>query len=67
MARCEDFPCCGHTSGECPTVTKTGRLVYRCCECGGKLPSSATSSICRRCMTAAHARFANGDDMFPDR
>lgn len=50
MARCEDYPCCGHTAGDpCPAVDAKGRIVAVCCECGGRLPKAARSSICGRC------------------
>ena len=52
MARCEDFPCCGHgpastggDGGGCPD--ERGR--FRCVECGDTLSSSASSSICQPC------------------
>ena len=25
MARCEDYPCCGHEAGDCPTIDSKGR------------------------------------------
>lgn len=62
MARCEDFPCCGHEPGDCPEIDKSGREVWRCVECGGRLPRSATSSICRKCTRAMQRRIANGED-----
>jgi hypothetical protein len=37
MARCEDFPCCGHTLEDgCPdqNLIDDGYLPYRCLECG---------------------------------
>ncbi|KKL54031.1 hypothetical protein LCGC14_2269500 [marine sediment metagenome] len=51
MARCEDFPCCGHgptpigDGGGCPD--ERGR--FRCVECGQRMPSGASSAICQRC------------------
>ncbi len=58
MARCEDYPCCGHGAsgdgGACPD--KSGR--FPCVECGAKLPKTATSSICKACMRGALARMA---------
>jgi hypothetical protein len=38
MARCEDYPCCGHTDDEgCPdpALIEAGYFPYRCVECGG--------------------------------
>lgn len=55
MSRCEDFPCCGHGGGDgpCPEVNpKTGALIWRCCDCGARLPRGATSSLCRGCLSA---------------
>ena len=49
MARCEDFPCCGHEAGDCPTRDSKGRERWTCVECGKRLPLKATSSICARC------------------
>jgi hypothetical protein len=47
---CEDYPCCGHTAGDpCPRVTKTGRVVATCVECGKRLAARASSSICAKC------------------
>lgn len=66
MPRCEDFPCCGHEPGDCPSRRRDGSEVWRCVECGGKLPRSASSSICERCMRLARRRVAQGLDMFPE-
>lgn len=67
MPRCEDYPCCGHTPGDpCPDRDRQGRIVPRCCECGKRLPRNASSSICRRCMAAAHRRFYATGEMWPD-
>lgn len=50
MARCEDYPCCGHTDGDpCPERDKNGRIVPRCCYCDKKLTRNARSSICASC------------------
>lgn len=46
MPRCEDYPCCGHESGDCPG--SDGRM--RCVECGRKLSQNAASSICPKCL-----------------
>lgn len=51
MARCEDYPCCGHgpspmgDGGGCPDAQ--GR--FKCVECGRRMPKSATSAICAKC------------------
>ena len=50
MARCEDFPCCGHQDPDgtswCPD--EDGR--FDCVLCYSKLPKGETSSICQGCM-----------------
>jgi Zn-finger protein len=66
MARCEDYPCCGHEPGDCPNHRADGSEVWRCVECRKKLPRNARSSICNACLKRAERRFANGEDMFPD-
>jgi len=45
MARCEDYPCCGHAAGDCPDAA--GRMT--CVECGKRLSKKATSSTCAKC------------------
>lgn len=51
MARCEDFPCCGHELGCCPDYDEdTGRQLNMVCVCGAKLPVNARFSICEGCM-----------------
>lgn len=65
MARCEDFPACGHESGCCPDYdSETGRQLNMVCVCGAKLPITSRFSICNGCMN----RDANeGGDWFgPD-
>ncbi len=52
MARCEDFPCCGHYDEDnkydswCPD--DDGR--FPCAGCKTLLEKGATSSLCRRCL-----------------
>ena len=67
MARCEDYPCCGHESGDCPQPDSQGRPRWKCVECGKRLSLKASSSICTSCMRQAEGRFARGEDMFPER
>jgi hypothetical protein len=50
MSRCEDYPCCGHAAGECPSTDKYGRQRWTCTECGRILPYNASSSICKKCL-----------------
>lgn len=62
MARCEDYPCCGHgpapygDGGGCPDAE--GR--FNCVECGRKLPKNARSSICTRCIASMDRRREQG-------
>jgi hypothetical protein len=37
--RCEDFPCCGHESGDCPDpdARSCGEWPLPCVECGGRI------------------------------
>ncbi len=62
MARCEDYPCCGHgptgDGGACPD--KSGR--FPCVECGKKLPRNASSSICVKCQRSMARRAYDYDD-----
>jgi hypothetical protein len=46
---CEDYPCCGHQSGDCPRIDSKGRERWRCVGCGKTLPLSASSSYCNKC------------------
>jgi hypothetical protein len=49
MARCEDFPCCGHEAGCCPDY-ENGRQINMVCVCGAKLPINNRYSICDSCL-----------------
>lgn len=56
MARCEDYPCCGHgpapwgDGGGCPEVDEdTGARRWRCVLCSALMPAGASSSICDDC------------------
>lgn len=51
MAMCEDFPCCGHEMGCCPSFDpETGQQLNMRCICGATLPVNAPSSICQGCL-----------------
>jgi hypothetical protein len=51
MARCEDFPCCGHEAGCCPDFDEeTGEQLNMVCTCGAKLPMTSRYSICQGCL-----------------
>ena len=56
MARCEDYPCCGHEAGDCPRVDRKGRERWTCVECGKRLLLTATSSICGPCQLKMRMR-----------
>lgn len=60
MTRCEDWPCCGH-GNDCPDRDSKGNEVWRCVDCGRKLPKGAPSSICPRCQRRMHRRIESGD------
>lgn len=55
---CEDYPCCGHSAGDCPD--SQGR--FKCTECGKTLKKNASSSICPRCMKRMLNREYRGYD-----
>lgn len=50
MARCEDFPCCGHEPGCCPDYDESGRQLNMKCVCGTTVPLSSRSSLCPSCL-----------------
>lgn len=47
MARCEDWPCCGHEAGSCPSAYRNGREV-QFCECGHPV-CRKSNSLCIEC------------------
>lgn len=63
MARCEDYPCCGHVGdeGPCPDFDPdTGEQLNMKCTCGAVLPITARYSICDGCIR--RSRIEDGDD-----
>lgn len=51
MARCEDFPCCGHEPGCCPDRDpETGEQLNMKCTCGATVPLGSRFSICEDCL-----------------
>jgi hypothetical protein len=51
MARCEDFPCCGHEMGCCPDYDEdTGRQLNMKCTCGATVDINSKYSICNGCL-----------------
>jgi hypothetical protein len=57
MARCEDYPCCGHEMGCCPNYDSAGRQLDMVCTCGARLPVTNRSSLCDSCL-----RYGSVDD-----
>lgn len=66
MPRCEDYPCCGHEAGHCPSIGKDGKQIWYCCDCGCELPKGHTSSLCHACMRAAIHAANEGRDCDTD-
>lgn len=50
MARCEDYPCCGHELGCCPSYSEDGQQLNMICVCGAELPIDNGVSICDECL-----------------
>jgi hypothetical protein len=50
MARCEDYPCCGHESGCCPDYDADGKQLNMKCTCGATVPLTSRYSLCQSCM-----------------
>ena len=61
--RCEDYPCCGHESGECPVVDENGAERFRCVKCWDLMPPKQTSAVCRPCYYGSTSEF---DDIESD-
>jgi hypothetical protein len=57
MARCEDYPCCGHEPDGCPNSDGS----FNCAQCGKKLPKDSPSSICNKCHIRNRQRDEDGD------
>lgn len=53
MARCEDFPCCGHDLGCCPDRDEHGRVTAMRCACGAPVPKRSRWSLCDGCVRRA--------------
>ena len=54
MARCEDWPCCGHEQGCCPDYDPaTGKQLNMKCTCGATVPLGSRSSLCNECYMIA--------------
>lgn len=50
MARCEDYPCCGHDI--CPDFDESGRQLNMRCTCGAVVPLSSRYSLCEGCLNS---------------
>lgn len=62
MSRCEDFPCCGHEAGCCPSFdADTGEQLDMKCTCGASVPLSSRYSICQGCLDAPEPGDAGHD------
>jgi hypothetical protein len=65
MARCEDYPCCGHgppplgDGGGCPEVKEDGSLSWPCAGCGVFMEVGRTTAFCDRC----NERVRNGEPL----
>ena len=57
---CEDFPCCGHSLGDCPDSNGS----YKCVQCGKRLPKNSPSSICDKCIKRMMKYMDDGRDDF---
>ena len=69
MARCEDFPCCGHESGCCPDFSPSGKQLNMKCTCGATLPLTSRSSICAACLRRGEEDYGDCPDVetrYPD-
>lgn len=63
MARCEDFPCCGHEAGCCPDFDESGRQLNMICVCGAVVPIDSSSSLCPSCLNSDPDDFDDEDSI----
>jgi hypothetical protein len=66
MARCEDFPCCGHEPGCCPDYDEAGRQLNMKCTCGATLPLTSRYSICQACIARPDPDDGYYGEYFPE-
>lgn len=67
MARCEDFPCCGHEMGCCPDFDpETGAQLNMKCVCGASVPLTSRSSLCQGCLYSPYDEYGNYDPAYED-
>lgn len=62
MARCEDYPCCGHEMGCCPDFDASGKQLNMKCVCGATVPLNSRSSLCSGCLQRAAREDGDFDD-----
>lgn len=60
MARCEDFPCCGHDI--CPDYNSDGVQVNMRCTCGASVPLNSRYSLCHWCLFESDGEWERWDD-----
>ena len=63
--RCEDYPCCGHEAGGCPSIDAQGRQRFNCATCGTLMSHNARSAVCNSCHTRRN-RYINEDPTWAD-
>lgn len=51
---CEDYPCCGHETGDCPVIDEDGSRRWKCAGCDTILKVRARSSLCNHCVNVLH-------------
>ena len=62
MARCEDFPCCGHyDEGTYNSWCPNEDGLFPCSNCGAHLPLGRTSSLCANCFNHMMNDDSDGD------
>ena len=63
MSYCEDYPCCGHEQGCCPSFNESGQQLNRVCTCGAELPVNNRVSMCDNCLQSDDdCRWGDDDD-----
>lgn len=62
MARCEDWPCCGHEAGCCPDYDESGKQLNMRCVCGAVVPLGSKTSLCEGCLVSDDTQMGFPDD-----
>lgn len=60
MARCEDYPCCGHTDGDGSSFCPDSSGRFSCATCGARLSKNSESSLCKGCLRRQGRRIRQG-------